>query len=537
MIKYLFLMLIIFVPMRVILAQSDTDTFRVRIFGGADIIPPTTPTLLTAIPIAPTQIDIAWTASTDNYGVAGYSILRDGNAIATTTSTSYSDTGLAASTTYSYMVRAFDIPYNYSTSSNALATTTPDNPVPPVVTPATPVKPTESTAVRVVIDKLQINTGISTSSFDIKTARPARLELRWGRTGSFELGYVVSSIFLQDHAILLTDLEPGTTYEYEIAGYTPHGNRSVIKVGQFTTKEIISDSLPTNVSRFQAVADQTNVNLAWELPQQENFSHVRIVRSHLGYPKHPQDGAIVYQGGGESAIDEDVLSLYSPVYYTAFVFDTFGNVSSGAIAVAYARDENSSLANDVLNNGREIINKPVLTEEATSTIVRDRITVDMKMPDSSQIFVEQGQKVFSLAESNVSLSSSQSFQISIAKDVIAGNLKSIIVTLLDPTDNRKQYSFLLRINKKGTAYEASVAPLQVVGKSRIMVEIYDYEAMVVASYQSPIVFVADEIVADKVVFPDAILGNVNVLFAILGLIFLVAVIIFVVFRRRAEDKE
>ncbi len=72
---------------------------------------PTVPANLVATAISETAIDLTWDASTDTgTGVAGYNIYRDGNLtpIATVTGTTYSDTGLAAETLYSYQVSAVD---------------------------------------------------------------------------------------------------------------------------------------------------------------------------------------------------------------------------------------------------------------------------------------------------------------------------------------------------------------------------------------------------------------------------------------------
>jgi hypothetical protein len=61
------------------------------------------------------QINLTWTASTDNVGVTGYRVERcQGTGCAsfvqvgTPTTASYSDTGLTGSTSYSYRVRAAD---------------------------------------------------------------------------------------------------------------------------------------------------------------------------------------------------------------------------------------------------------------------------------------------------------------------------------------------------------------------------------------------------------------------------------------------
>lgn len=91
-----------------------------------DVTAPSTPTSLSAVAASPSRINLAWSASSDTggSGLAGYSVYRGGSPIASTTSTSYSDTGLAGSTTYSYTVAAYDNMGNTSGQSNTASATT-----------------------------------------------------------------------------------------------------------------------------------------------------------------------------------------------------------------------------------------------------------------------------------------------------------------------------------------------------------------------------------------------------------------------------
>jgi len=96
-----------------------------------DTTPPTAPTGLSATAAGTTQINLAWTASTDNVGVTGYRVERCQGAgcttfaqIATLTATSFSDTGLTAATSYSYRVRAADAAGNLSGYSSVASATT-----------------------------------------------------------------------------------------------------------------------------------------------------------------------------------------------------------------------------------------------------------------------------------------------------------------------------------------------------------------------------------------------------------------------------
>jgi chitodextrinase len=90
----------------------------------ADTTPPSAPSSLTATAISTSQINLSWATSTDNVGVTGYDVYRNGSKILTTTATSMGDTGLSAGTTYTYYVQAKDAAGNVSVASpNASATT------------------------------------------------------------------------------------------------------------------------------------------------------------------------------------------------------------------------------------------------------------------------------------------------------------------------------------------------------------------------------------------------------------------------------
>jgi hypothetical protein len=90
----------------------------------SDTIPPSTPTNLQAVTISTSQINLSWNVSTDNVGVTGYRIYRDGSQISTTANTTYQDTGLSPSTTYMYTVSAIDGAGNESVLSTGISATT-----------------------------------------------------------------------------------------------------------------------------------------------------------------------------------------------------------------------------------------------------------------------------------------------------------------------------------------------------------------------------------------------------------------------------
>ena len=99
--------------------------------AGGDTSAPTTPSSLTATASGTSTVNLAWSASTDNVGVTGYRIERCQGAtctnyaqIATSTGTTFSNTGLTAATAYRYRVRANDAAGNLSGYSPVATATT-----------------------------------------------------------------------------------------------------------------------------------------------------------------------------------------------------------------------------------------------------------------------------------------------------------------------------------------------------------------------------------------------------------------------------
>jgi len=92
--------------------------------GTSDTTAPSTPTNLTASGTTQTSTNLSWTASTDNVGVTGYNVYRGTTLLTTVTGTTYTATGLTASTAYAFTVRARDAAGNLSAASNTANVTT-----------------------------------------------------------------------------------------------------------------------------------------------------------------------------------------------------------------------------------------------------------------------------------------------------------------------------------------------------------------------------------------------------------------------------
>jgi chitodextrinase len=130
------------------LSAQTSYTYAVEAFDGAgngsgqsapisasttfpDVTPPSVPSSLATSNVTTSAATITWAPSTDDFAVTGYQVFRNGIFLSNVATTSYTDTGLFASTTYSYAVAAFDLSGNVSVQSTPLNVTTAAVPLAP----------------------------------------------------------------------------------------------------------------------------------------------------------------------------------------------------------------------------------------------------------------------------------------------------------------------------------------------------------------------------------------------------------------------
>ncbi|MBM7567262.1 fibronectin type III domain-containing protein [Paenibacillus sacheonensis] len=92
--------------------------------AAADTQAPSTPAGVASTGKTASTIDLSWNESTDNYGVTGYDVYRNGALVGSSGWNAFTDTGLAAGTAYTYTVKAKDAAGNASPASTAVTVTT-----------------------------------------------------------------------------------------------------------------------------------------------------------------------------------------------------------------------------------------------------------------------------------------------------------------------------------------------------------------------------------------------------------------------------
>jgi hypothetical protein len=198
---------------RALSASEITDLYN---YTGAalDTQAPSVPTGLTATAVSSSQIDLSWTASTDDVGVTGYRIYRGGVEIATSTTTSHSNTGLSASTTYTYTVAAYDAAGNQSAQSASASATTQApaaDTTPPVLSAGSP-SGTLSAGTTSTTLALTTNESATCKYSTTTGVAYASMANTFGTTGG------------TSHSTSVTGLSDGNTYNYYVRCQDTAGN-------------------------------------------------------------------------------------------------------------------------------------------------------------------------------------------------------------------------------------------------------------------------------------------------------------------------
>ena len=116
--------------------RSVKATYMVATTACPDSSPPTPPTGLAVSQVTQTSLTLTWSASTDDVGVTGYDVYRNGTKMSSAASTSSSQSGLTCGTSYAFGVEALDAAGNRSTRVSVNANTSPCSVPPPPPPPS-----------------------------------------------------------------------------------------------------------------------------------------------------------------------------------------------------------------------------------------------------------------------------------------------------------------------------------------------------------------------------------------------------------------
>ncbi len=223
---------------------SSSDVLVIDYNPAAGIVDnelPTMPANLAVSAVTAVSVTLVWGASSDNIGVSGYRIHRDGVRIASISQPGFTDSGLLPLTNYIYEVEAFDAAGNGSPRAVVAATT-----AAAWLDSQAPSKPGALAAVA--------GQGQVMLSWNASSDNAGVVAYRIRRDGS-EIARVTSTVFTD------VGLVGGTLHEYEVTAFDAAGNGSPPATVQVRP-------LGELVPPFRVKAGS---RLGWEDPQGESW--------------------------------------------------------------------------------------------------------------------------------------------------------------------------------------------------------------------------------------------------------------------------
>ncbi len=269
--------------------------------------PPTAPTGLIASTVGSSQINLAWTASSDNVGVATYKVYRHGNLLTLLGNvTAYSDLGLAASTNYIYTVAACDAVGNCSAQSAVASATTQS--APDTQSPSVP-------------------TGLTATALG-----SSQVKLVW-TAASDNVGVTAYKIFSSAALVVTLDkvttttraTVPSTTYRYTVSACDAAGNCSAQSApASVTTPALADTTAPTVPPGLSATSvNETTINLVWTAATDNvGVTAYRVYRT----------GSLLATLGNVTSYSDTGLRGATAYSYTVQACDALGNCSDQSTA-------------------------------------------------------------------------------------------------------------------------------------------------------------------------------------------------------------
>ncbi len=202
------------------------------------------------------DVVLTWSASTDNVGVTGYKILRSTTnggpytQIATTAATTYTDSSVSYSSTYYYVVQAYDAANNTSGNSNQATAVVPAQPdtTPPTLSNGQPSG---------VLSVGTTQTTISVSTNEAATCRYGTADVVYA-----QLPNQFTTTGSTSHSSSITGLQNAQTYHYYVRCSDQSGN---VNTGSYSIQfSVAADTTPPILSSVTAGSiSQTSAIITW----------------------------------------------------------------------------------------------------------------------------------------------------------------------------------------------------------------------------------------------------------------------------------
>jgi GH35 family endo-1,4-beta-xylanase/chitodextrinase len=255
----------------------------------------------------PNALTLAWTAATDDAGVNGYRIYRDGEAIDTVAADvmSYVATGLTSTTSYTFKVEAMDAFQETTTGPAVQATTAAADTTAPTWLEGSAVEASDIKRTAVMLEWTPAEDQYGIAVYAIYN-------------GNVKSAEVAGDI----HAYTVTGLLPGTAYTLSVKAVDASGNEAS---GPFIPVTTIAadDKVPTWPEGSALEAELATTSGVWlRFPEAEDDTKVTNYRIY-------KDGAVIGDVGAESgSYFATGLSSDTPYTFHIVAVDEAGNLSA-----------------------------------------------------------------------------------------------------------------------------------------------------------------------------------------------------------------
>ena len=326
-------------------ASADAAVAAYR-FRNRDVTNPSIPTNLSANIVSSAQINLAWSASSDNRAVSGYRIRRNGTRLPTLgIVTTFEDSGLTPSTSYSYTVEAIDTSNNVSGQSTAVVAITPAlDPTPPTVSATSPANAAldvaVNSAITVTFSEVMMKSTLDATTFKVSTQSAIAINGTVTVNGS-------SATFTP-----IADLPAGTQLIATITTGAQDSAGNAIAANftwNFTTGGT-SDTTPPLVSATAPVDAATGVALNSSISATFSEAMTNSSLSTTSFTLVPSAGGAAIGGGvsvaGNTARFTPSVALSAGTQYTATITTAAKDAAGNMLGANYVWKFTTAAATD-----------------------------------------------------------------------------------------------------------------------------------------------------------------------------------------------
>ena len=385
-----------------------------------DTDPPAIPEGLKITSVSESGIGFSWEASTDNVGVTGYNIFRDGTFLTNTTELSYNDTDVSVGNSYTYSISAYDAEGNESEPCEGVMASINDITAPSV--------PQGLTAVSITVYEVEFAWEPSTDNVGVSGYRIYR--------GGTYLGNTPDTAYT-DNSVL-----PGNDYVYKVSAFDDAGNES----GQSSslpvnTNDIEAPSIPTGLYII-SFTDST-VSLTWNA----STDNVGVA------------GYLVYRDG-------NLLDATADIEYTDNSINSDSTYIYSISAVDEAGNE-SGMSDPVISSNIDNLPPSIPTGLVANSASGGGLS--LKWEPSTDNFGVAGYRVFRDGNLLTTVNSASN----IDRSVVGGKTYSYSVSAFDEAGNESSQSDTLTISITSSDFlivsKLSIAPNPSTGTFRIKI--------------------------------------------------------------------